>query len=260
MINDKINEIDNYKINTKLLIKCTKQYNDKSVNYYNNFEIIDEQIKNSLEKLLKIKLEKKSQFLIGKNKFCAFINDKNIVYLGTINQTMTFNINILVKFNDSENFEEFKEKLKTEKFSEVIKSFYKLITNDYIRLSGNEGFAIKIKLDKEFQDLLIKSKEKIFKTKGTDTMIIFGNNIKSINKKKSKKILENKQKSKKPKKNIESFEVEEAESTNNNLNLENNEEIDGQENVEEEHEKSDNFFDENNEKKKSEPDKKINEF
>ena len=260
MINDKINEIDNYKINTKLLIKFTKQYNDKSVNYYNNFEIIDEQIKNSLEKLLKIKLEKKAQFLIGKNKFCAFINDKNIVYLGTINQTMTFNTNILVKFNDNENFEEFKEKLKTEKFSEVIKSFYKLITNDYIRLSGNEGFAIKIKLDKEFQDLLIKSKEKIFKTKGTDTMIIFGNNIKSINKKKSKKTSENKQKSQKPKENTESFEIEEAESTNSNLNLENNEEIDGQENVEEEHEKSDNFFDENNEKKKSEPDKKINEF
>ena len=248
-INNKINEKDKLKINVKYLEKKEKKYSFKSINYYNNFEIINEDIKQSIEKLINIKIEKKAQFLIGAYKFCAFFNNKNIAYLGVIDNNKAFNLNILVEFKDNNKFNSFKEKLKEKKFEDAVPKFAWLLNNEFIPLSANRsnvGYAYKINLDNEFIALLEKIKEKKINIKPSTTTQIFEK--KSAKILKIKKILVNGKNSPKQVKLKEKEDNDEKNSKGNDGNKSINEfnengEESGQENVLEQSEKNE----ENNE-------------
>ena len=161
IINNKIRQKNNF-INKKYFVEEIKKFQQDNINYFNNFELIDEEIKILIEKLIDIKIEQKGIFLIGDYKFFAHFNNKNFLLIGEFNEVMTFISKFLIQFNNREYIGLYLDKIKTTGFDDFIKQFKDLNKNSYEKFPESIGNIIVLNKEEnakpKFDKLEIKDK------------------------------------------------------------------------------------------------------
>ena len=211
-IKNKIKQKDNF-LNTKYCLIDEKIFENVSINYYNNFELVDDEIKDLIEQLINIKFEIKGKFLFGNNRIFAYFNNQNYLLIGTFNKDKAFITNFLIQFNNHKFIDLYINEFKSKAFEDVIKQFKGLNENSYDKLRGNFGNIYNIKND--IEQSIINANE--LKDK------IQENFIKKLNESKSKK-------SKKENEIADKFQIqgedEKKESNKNSIQNEGEEEID----------------------------------
>ena len=166
VIKKKIKEKDKIDFNVDNLKKETKKIENENIEYYTNFEIINETIKKLLEKFIQIQITKKAQCLMGNKNILIHFNDaidNNIILLGKFDVDMSFITNVLIKFNDNQYKYPYINKLKAQNFGMVKKIFFELNQQDYINLERNEGIAYKIDFDEDIEKIIKKFEKESLK-------------------------------------------------------------------------------------------------
>ena len=176
-INKIIKEKNKFDINIEQLKVVNKNFGENNIEFINNFELINETLKNLIEKFIPIKIETKAKFLFFDDKAFVYFNDeknKNILLFGNFNEGNTFNTNILIKFNEGFNKDFFINKIKGKKLSDIIIIFIGLGKNEFILLKQYDAIAYDINIDEEFKKILrkkiVKSKSHINVIKRKDLM------------------------------------------------------------------------------------------
>ena len=149
-INDIIKQKDNFK-NTKYCFTEEKTFQNGSINYYNNFELINDEIKHLIENFINIKFEIKGKFLFVDNRAFVFFNNQNYLLIGKFNEEKSFIANILMQFKDFKYIDLYIKKFKTTKFEDIIQDFKYLKKNSFDNLPGNIGNIYIINKDIEFE-------------------------------------------------------------------------------------------------------------
>ena len=162
IISKKIKEKNKF-INTKYLTKNKMELGNITHKYYDNLEIINEEIKQSIEELIKINIESKANILFGDNKVFIYNNKDNFLLLGRLNNDSSFTTYILMMLKDHKYIDLYIDNFKINKFEDVIKNFKGLSVGKFSLLSGQLGVVYKINIDFEIEEILKTVKNQINK-------------------------------------------------------------------------------------------------
>ena len=236
IINDKIKQKNTF-VNTDYNINFNKKIiGEESISYYDDFMIINEEIKNLIFDLLKIEIKEKRKILIKDNKIFIKINENSIL-IGRIDEKFIYHTEIFVEFIDNY-IEHFLQGCQKEDFNEVLKRWKKFKNNkDIFEIRDSNldeiGKAYLINFDmskifpKEEKNFNIKKNKSKNKTKINEEKEKFKENLLKTSIKIHSELKKDSQnKSQRFHFKINNFEFENGIMKNNKLKLENSKEND----------------------------------
>jgi len=163
-INDKIklkNEFINQ--NKYYLEKEIKTVSNINVQFFNNFELINEEIKKLIDKFINIKIDSKTQFLLIDKYIFANVENENYLILGKLNKDLSFQANIVFNFIIKLYKDRYIDKIKRCGKEEIYEILLKLYNQDIFTFPNKDGKAFKIYFDEEIKNILDFKKDESIK-------------------------------------------------------------------------------------------------
>ena len=169
IISKKIKEKNKFN-NTQYLKKDKIDLGNITLKYYDNLEIINEEIKKLIEEFIKINIESKAKILLGDNKCFIHHNNDNFLLIGRLNNNLSYITYMLMMFKEHNYIDLYIDNFKINKFEDIIKNFKGLSNSKFSLLSGQLGIVYKINIDFEIEEILKTMKNQINKDKPSNVM------------------------------------------------------------------------------------------